>query len=874
MAASFPLPANEAERLEALRRYRILYGVREEIFDRIAEMARSMFGTFRGLINFVDTDRVWIKAGGNRQYMMRGESICALTILDGDILVIPDTAADSRVNKMSLLMELGVRFYAGAPLVTRDGFRIGTLNVVDDKPHADLSIEQRDWLRTLAQLAMNELDLHRELAARVEAERDLELMNQMMLAIAEAPNAREALDTSVRLIADEIGAVHGAVFEVVPFRETIQMIGAYGATPLWRAEIERVCRATIPVGNSLTGIALVKNRPVVTDVREAVKMFPQLGDKVAAGSKISISIPLSQGDRRFTMHFFFEERPANADAMAVRIVELADKFRPALVRKLSEERIAWLYSMVVNADDAAILMMPDNFSDPSAPLRIAYVNPSTTRITGYDEKELTGQIPAMLFADAAEARALENLEHGAPLRREVQWRRKDGSLAWVEINAVSVDAEGGGHRIVALIRDMTRRRELEHALREREQTFHLMFSSAPVPMMLLDVKHQRYVEVNDAAIHLFGYSREAFLEMSAETIRSPDELPRYKAMMRTPVPESGRRGLWRYVKADGGQVLVDVGVHPFRFQGRSMAIIVTVDVTEQKRIEEQIRRARDAAEAVSRAKSDLLANMSHELRTPLNAIIGFSQIMREELFGPLGGARYTGYVGDILESAQHLLAVINDILDLAKIEANSLQLKEKEIDPRDAVTSAVRLVRPRADEAGIRLEFVDKAPGISLFADETALKRVLVNLLANAVKFSETGTHVSVESRLTDGGGAALAVIDRGIGMAPEDIPVALTPFQQIDIGLRRKYEGTGLGLPIAKQLMELHGGTLTIESAVGVGTTVIVAFPSSRVIYNEALQVAAASPLPSDVRNTADVFAAMPNTPKIKSAPLSSKTA
>jgi signal transduction histidine kinase len=216
-----------------------------------------------------------------------------------------------------------------------------------------------------------------------------------------------------------------------------------------------------------------------------------------------------------------------------------------------------------------------------------------------------------------------------------------------------------------------------------------------------------------------------------------------------------------------------------------------------------------------------------------------------------------------------LLAVINDILDLAKIEANSLQLKEKEIDPRSAVTSAVRLVRPRADEAGIQLEFIDKAPGISLFVDETALKRVLVNLLANAVKFSETGTRVSVECRLTEDGGAALAVIDRGIGMAPEDIPVALTPFQQVDIGLRRKYEGTGLGLPIAKQLMELHGGTLAIESAVGLGTTVIIGLPASRVIYKETIELAQ-SVAPTPKTDTTDVVVAISAGPI--DAPQSSK--
>jgi PAS domain S-box-containing protein len=866
--ASFPLPANETERQAALRRYRILYGEREAVFDRITDMARSLFGTSQGLIAFVDADLVWYKSGGRRTQLPRGASFSAYTILQDEVLVVPDATRETRYPIDGGPAPTPLRFYAGAPLITRDGYRIGALCVTDDKPHDDLTSEQRDWLRTLAQLAMNEVDLRRELAARNQAERDLELMNQLMLAIAVAPSARDALDTSVRLMAIAVDAVHGAVFEVVPHRDAIQMIGAYGATPLWHDEIERVRKATIEVGNSLTGLALTENRPMVTDVREAVKRFPQLGEKVARGSKTSITIPLSQNGRSFAFHFFFEERPGNAEGMAERIVELAEKVRPALARKLSEDRIAWLQSMVLNADDAAILMMPDNAADPDSPLRIAYVNPATARITGYTAEELTGRPPALLYGHGAELLALQQLEPGVPLRRELQLHRKDGSLFWADINAVSANLGGeGGRQIVAMLRDTTGRRELEQALHERERTFHLVFSSAPVPMMLLDIKTQRYVEVNDAAVALFGYGREQFLAMSGEAIRAPEEVARYQAMMRTPVPASGRRGLWRYIKADGGEIMVDVAVHPFRFQSRSMAIVVTVDVTEQKRIEEQIRLARDAAEAISRAKSDLLANMSHELRTPLNAIIGFSQIMREELFGPLGAPRYAGYVGDILESAHHLLAVINDILDLAKIEANSLQLKEKQLDPRDAVASAMRLVRPRADEAGIQLDFTHQAPGTLIFADETALKRVLLNLLANAVKFSEAGTRVGIDCRLAADGGLSIAVADRGIGMAAEDIPVALTPFQQVDIGLRRKYEGTGLGLPIAKQLMELHGGGLKIESERGVGTTVTISLPMVRVKLPDAGNDRSVQ-VPTNLPAATDLIAAAASVPKTTKAP------
>ncbi len=227
MDGSFPIPANEAERLAALRRYRILDTEREDTFDRIAKMAASMCGAFAGSINFVDTDRVWIKAGRELSQLPRSESFCAHTIMGDDVFVIPDITKAPAFRDNPIVAETGTRFYAAVPLITRDGYRIGTLCVVDTKPHRGLRRDQKTWLVTVAKLVMNELDLRRELAARNEAERDLELMNQLMLAIAEAPDASDALDTSVRLISIAVGAVHGAAFEVVPHRQTIQMIGAY-----------------------------------------------------------------------------------------------------------------------------------------------------------------------------------------------------------------------------------------------------------------------------------------------------------------------------------------------------------------------------------------------------------------------------------------------------------------------------------------------------------------------------------------------------------------------------------------------------------------------------------------------------------------------
>jgi signal transduction histidine kinase len=202
----------------------------------------------------------------------------------------------------------------------------------------------------------------------------------------------------------------------------------------------------------------------------------------------------------------------------------------------------------------------------------------------------------------------------------------------------------------------------------------------------------------------------------------------------------------------------------------------------------------------------------------------------------LGSQKYDAYVHDIRDSASHLLQVITDILDVAKIEANSFRLDETTFDPAAVIASAIRLMKPRADAALARIEFDNPARGMWVTADEVALKRVVLNLLSNAVKFSAPGSTVTVHSEILADGRLRVSVEDHGIGMAPEEVPLALTPFRQINSGLQRRYEGTGLGLPIAKQLVELHGGELVIESAPGVGTTVSFLLAESRVVPREPL--------------------------------------
>jgi signal transduction histidine kinase len=242
--------------------------------------------------------------------------------------------------------------------------------------------------------------------------------------------------------------------------------------------------------------------------------------------------------------------------------------------------------------------------------------------------------------------------------------------------------------------------------------------------------------------------------------------------------------------------------------------------------------AKEMAEAANRAKSDFLANMSHELRTPLNAIIGFASIMRDGKFGPLE-KRYAEYAAMITDSGSHLLAIINDILDLAKAEANQLVLDEEEITLADTVTLTMAILEDMAKRAGVvcTAEIQNDLPIV--VADAAKIRQVVINLLGNAIKFTNPGGIVRVIVRRDADGTIAMSVRDTGIGIPQDKIDLVLTPFGQVESGLARRYNGAGLGLPITKRLVELHGGTLALESELGVGTTVTIRLPRDRLRPN-----------------------------------------
>ncbi|MGH1404421.1 MAG: PAS domain-containing sensor histidine kinase [Alphaproteobacteria bacterium] len=378
--------------------------------------------------------------------------------------------------------------------------------------------------------------------------------------------------------------------------------------------------------------------------------------------------------------------------------------------------------------------------------------------------------------------------------------------------------------------------------RERDDAISLLASIFEVSEVGIIVTDElaKIVRVNDSFLRTYGWSRHEMIGLDFAELVTEDERERVRVNHKKFVSVGGRTtGEVKVLRKNSGVANVLFTSATLRLsQNRKFLVTTIMDITLRKQMEESLRLAKKQADTANRSKSTFLANMSHELRTPLNAIIGFSELMIKKTFGSVENDKYQEYLEDIHMSAEHLLEIINEVLDMSKIEAGRLDLIEEPVDVRDTIDSVVRMLSSRVFSSDIEI-VQDVRPEVHMIlADYRLIRQVLINLVTNAIKFSAKGTAITIRAYLDEGSGdLILSVVDQGKGIEKAKISRALEPFGQVsDTPDHRDVynQGTGLGLPLAKAMINMHGGQFLLESEVGIGTTVTVTLPKYRILKKD----------------------------------------
>jgi PAS domain S-box-containing protein len=475
------------------------------------------------------------------------------------------------------------------------------------------------------------------------------------------------------------------------------------------------------------------------------------------------------------------------------------------------------------------------------------LNPAFEKTLGFTAKELLAK-PYLEFihpddrqATVAEAGRLENRE--ITFAFENRYRCKNGSYKWLLWNSVSVPEQ---KLIYAVARDITERKRAEELLQESEERHRKLFDHNPHPTWVYDRETLRFLAVNTAAVRKYGYSRDEFLAMTIKDIRPAEDIPVLLEDVDSVQEGNESIGVWRHQPKDKTMIDVEITSYALRFADRPAEVVVAVDVTQRRRDEAEKRKFAESLAAsnqelelrnreVQRAtqlKSKFLASMSHELRTPLNAIVGFSELLAEGTPGELN-TKQKRFVSHIRQGSAHLLQLINDILDLSKIEAGQLEIRCEDFQVKGALPEVLSTIRPLAMAKNIKVQ-PQVESSLIVYADRIRFKQILYNLLSNAVKFTPKDGQINIDC-VEKGNFVSISVSDTGIGIRAEDQQMVFEEFRQVEGSQEDVNQGTGLGLAITKRLVEQQGGAIALESQLGKGSRFTFTLPAGSKAANAA---------------------------------------
>jgi len=797
------IPLNENERLAALMRYQVLDTLPEQEFNDLVQLAAGICGTPIALISFIDYNRQWFKAkvGIDASEISRDISFCGHVVGEKTILIIPDATKDNRFADNPLVIgDPSIRFYAGVPLITTDDYVLGTLCVIDYQPQTP-TLQQIRHLEALSRLVISQLELRKK-----------NQESRLLLSMPELQKLSNLLSLVLKFGA--IGYWEWDLVHQTKFWDD-RMYELYGfkqpaVAPIdiedWAKHIhpdDRIRCKTL-LQQAILGQVEYDNEFRIVHPDGSIHFIKSYGMLIRDSQnkpQIMMGINLDLSERKQTENALRESQQL--------LQTVIDTFPQAVFWK---DR------------DSVILGCNQIFGQLSGFKSSVEVIGRSNFDFGYTEAEALSYL-------ADDQQVMESGIGKLGIQETITL--STGEQRWIETNKIPLrDLMGNIVGIMGTFQDISKRKQAEMALVESEAFNRQLVEEFPIGLASCRLNGQ-FVYVNPSFAKILGRTVEECLNLSNWDI-TPVKYTELEAQQLKLLQETGRYGPYEkeYIHKDGHLIPVSLTGLLIQQKGETLIWSSVENISDRKQVEEQLQQTNAALARATRLKDEFLANMSHELRTPLNAILGMTEILLEEVFGILNEPQ-TKLLRTADSSAHHLLSLINDILDVAKIESGQIQLECTSIPVEMLCASSIAFIKEQAVKKSIQLETKFSLNLPNLFVDQRRICQVLINLLTNAVKFTLEGGKVTLAvSRLSGSKDIAqqnylrIAVIDTGIGISPENISKLFQPFVQIDSALNRQYTGTGLGLALVKQIVELHGGQVGLTSQLGVGSCFTIDLP------------------------------------------------